>query len=166
MNIEPVLNSSKMKKLFLSTILILITLSSIGQNTPLYLDSNGVTIKCRDDVEIGYKGVVNGITYTVISKEELEKMIKKGKDLSRVCTSKISNMSHMFYESKFNGDISNWDVSNVTTMSSMFQDSKFKGDISNWDVGNVIYMSFMFLDSIKKNSMETFLNGMLVMLRI
>ena len=40
----------------------------------------------------------------------------------------------MFEESKFNGDISNWDVSSVKYMYHMFEKSKFNGDISNWNV--------------------------------
>ena len=53
----------------------------------------------------------------------------------------------MFYNSKFNGDISAWDVSNVTNMSCMFYHCSFSGengDISVWDVSNVRSMSYMF----------------------
>ena len=50
----------------------------------------------------------------------------------------------MFYESKFNRDISNWDVSNVEIMGYMFYESSFNGDISNWDVRNVKYMNDIF----------------------
>ena len=46
----------------------------------------------------------------------------------------------MFSDSKFNGDISEWNVSNVTSMAGMFKDSKFNGDISEWDVSNVTDM--------------------------
>jgi len=53
-------------------------------------------------------------------------------------------MYAMFYESSFNGDISNWNVSSVTNMSYMFSESIFNGDISNWDVSSVTDMSFMF----------------------
>ena len=42
----------------------------------------------------------------------------------------------MFYSSKFDGDISNWDVSNVEDMSFMFERSVFKGDLSKWDIHN------------------------------
>ena len=46
-------------------------------------------------------------------------------------------MSYMFYDSNFNGDISQWNVSNVTVMCEMFYASKFNGDISQWDVSRV-----------------------------
>jgi len=61
--------------------------------------------------------------------------------------SHITDMSFMFRNSKFNGDISKWDVSNVTNMRYMFGSSKFNGDISKWDVTNVIDMGCMFYSS-------------------
>jgi surface protein len=47
-------------------------------------------------------------------------------------------MCGVFWASKFNGDISNWDVSNVKDMSKMFEDNKFfNSDISRWNPKNV-----------------------------
>ena len=65
-------------------------------------------------------------------------------NLNFIDTRLITSMRSMFYGSKFNGDISNWNVENVTDMAVMFYNSKFNGDISGWDVGNVTDMSAMF----------------------
>ena len=68
-------------------------------------------------------------------------------DLNDIDVSLIKDMSYLFHESKFNGDISKWNVSNVTNMGYMFDESSFNGDISRWDVSSVIKMSSMFFKS-------------------
>ena len=68
-------------------------------------------------------------------------------DISRWNVSNVTNMSQMFEMSQFNGDISQWDVSNVTDMSRMFANSQFNGDISRWNVSHVTNMYRMFADS-------------------
>ncbi|NQZ45260.1 MAG: BspA family leucine-rich repeat surface protein [Flavobacteriaceae bacterium] len=58
--------------------------------------------------------------------------------------SQVTDMTNMFANSHFNGDISGWDVSNVTDILGMFAESPFNQDIGDWDVGNVRDMRFMF----------------------
>ena len=75
-------------------------------------------------------------------------------DLNDIDTSKITDMSYLFYGSdnyrlcnlskNGNFDISDWDVSNVTNMEAMFYNSNFDGDISEWNVSNVKNMEYMF----------------------
>ena len=90
------------------------------------------------------------------SRFELLKMIRseimeKGNNcsLNHIDTSKITDMSTLFFNSYFNGDISDWDVSNVEDMYGMFRGAKFfNGDISKWNVSKVTDMSYMFNKSV------------------
>ena len=88
------------------------------------------------------------------TKHELKDIVKQkieseGNEcnLNDIDTSNITDMSFLFADSKFNGNISNWDVSNVTNMEYMFLRSTFNGDISKWDVSNVKTMWSMFCHS-------------------
>ena len=114
---------------------------------PIYSDEeNGVTIKCKEWAVIGDTGIVNDATYTLVDLETLKEMIQDGGDVSKVCTSKIDNLSELFYQNNsFNQDISSWDVENVTDMNYMFYQAKsFNQNLSFWNVKNVSNMGAMF----------------------
>ncbi len=83
-----------------------------------YLNANGLTCMCTD-AAIGAEGVVNGITYTKRTKEQITPA-----NATTTCTSGIVDMSSLFLnESNFDEDLSSWDVSKVTTMNNMFDGS-------------------------------------------
>lgn len=78
-------------------------------------------------------------------------------DLSNFDTSKVTDMSMMFYnyyDSKLTTlDVTNWDLntSNVISMSSMFYGCSGLTtlDLSKWDTSKVTYMSYMFQNCSK-----------------
>jgi surface protein len=59
----------------------------------------------------------------------------------------VTNLSEAFYQSSFNGDISNWDTSRVTTMANMFALSSFNQPIGNWNTANVTDTRSMFYNA-------------------
>ena len=118
-----------------------------------YPNSNGVTCMCTD-AAVGDTGVVNGITYTKRTREQITT-----ENAATTCTSGITDMLWLFKDQNtFNEDISSWDVSNVTNMEGIFDcyDSGgnfiFNQDLSYWDTSNVQVMSSMFRDCYVFNS--------------
>ena len=118
----------------------------LDDTNPVYLDSNGVTIKAKDWAVVGESGIINGITYSIVNRETLVNMIDNSEDLTSICTSRIVNMNSLFkFQTDFNQPIGSWDVSNVTNMNSLFEyATSFNQNISKWNVGNVTQMSLIF----------------------
>ena len=147
-----------MKKLFslLTTFALVLSCSSDETSTPptapIYLDTNGVTIKAYDWSEVGDKGIIDGVEYTVVDEATLRQMVANDEDVTKVVTTKITDISSLFKEkNQFNQGISNWDTSNVTDMSAMFSTSPFNQDIGDWDTSNVTNMSGMFYSTTAFN---------------
>ena len=91
----------KLSYLFLALIIVACSSDDGGGNEqsscPIYLDSNGVTIKACEDANVGDIGVVNGVTYTVLDEEMLREMVNNEEDVTKVVTTKVSDMSEMFF---------------------------------------------------------------------
>jgi surface protein len=126
--------------LIIFTILVFLTGLTELSAQDFYLHSNGVTCMCPA-ADVGDTGVVNGITYTKRSADQITNT-----NASTTCTSGIVIMTYLFEgNTDFNENISSWDVSNVIDMGRMFYNAEsFNQDIGNWDVSNVIDISKMF----------------------
>ena len=113
----------------------------------VYLDDNGITIKACDNASIGETGTIDGVTYTIVDEITLRSMVDSNFDVTKVVTSRITNMRSMFkLVPNFNQNISSWDVSSVTDMEAAFKNTtNFNQPIDNWDVSNVTSMKRMFM---------------------
>lgn len=120
---------------------------------PIYLDENGVTIKAYEWTNVGSKGYINGVEYTIVDEATLREMVANDEDVSKIVTSKITNMRVLFNTNRqFNQDISSWDVSNVTSLYYMFQEATaFNQNIGSWDVSRVTDMRNVFTNATSFN---------------
>ena len=119
-----------------------------SEESNIYIDKNGVTIKAEPWAKVGDKGIIDGVEYTIVDEGILRRMIANGQDVTKVVTSKITNFERLFSnKTEFNQSIGNWDVSNVTNMYDTFYGTNFNQDISNWDVSNVRLMQGTFAKS-------------------
>ena len=148
------LKTNTMKKLLLVLLFISSTVScSPDEETlttttepifPIYLDSNGITIKAYDFALVGNEYELNGVSYTVVDDSTIDAQIANAN--VNLCTTFVNNMSELFKDnSSFNSDINFWDTSSVTDMAGMFYEaSSFNQDIGSWDTSKVTGMERMF----------------------
>lgn len=141
-----------MKKiLYLLPVFVLLGCKDPDNPLGARFNKNGC-LEC-DNYLAGDEFILGGVKYIVADRPLIENAIADGDELTRYCTSRITDMSELFYSNySFNKDIGNWDVKNVTDMSSMFHSAlTFNKSIANWDVSNVSNMKYMFSDAKKFN---------------
>lgn len=117
--------------------------------SPVYLSSNGITVKAHSWASYGDVGTINGKDYVVVDRNTLRSMVSQGMDYSAVCTSFITDMSEVLRDVNKSKNISSWDVSNVTNMSRMFMNCQLgvTNELNLWDVSKVTNMAEMFQGS-------------------
>ena len=75
----------------------------------------------------------------VIKKNKYNYFPQTKKDLQDIIKQRIKEEGNKV-------DLNDIDVSNITDMSNLFEDTYFNGDISKWDVSNVKHASAIFND--------------------
>ena len=115
------------------------SISVAYSQSDFYLDENGLTVKC-ENAEIGDTATINGTIYTKRTKAQITT-----ENAVSTCTSGITDMEYLFWDTNFNQDISSWDVSSVKNMRAMFAEANdFNQNIGSWDVSSVTDMNTMF----------------------
>lgn len=111
----------------------------------------GTGPECRDMLIVDYDMLwVAAHNGNKIVHDEIEFTLAQSKH--KVFTGQVTNMSWLFYDTSFNGDISYWDTSNVTNMAGMFFDAQsFNQPIGNWNISNVTDITSMFYGATSFN---------------
>ena len=97
--------------------------------------------------QVGDRGYLDGKLYEAVDRDLLIERRDQGADLTCLCTTLVTDMSHLFFARLVDEGIHTWDVSSVTNMASMFRASDFNQPIGHWDVSNVVNMEYMFSES-------------------
>lgn len=108
-----------------------------------YLAENGITCKC-EEAAVGEKGFIDGIEYEAVDNDLIRQRRDEGADMARLCTSLVTDMFQLFFNTTFNQPIGNWDVGNVINMSMMFWNAPFNQSVENWELKNAKNMAGMF----------------------
>jgi hypothetical protein len=97
-----------------------------------------------NEVDLNHLDVSNVVNMAVLFANSNSKF---NGNISNWNLSNVENMRHMFAGSLFNGDISQWNVSKVKNMKGLFYNTQFNGQISEWNTSSVKNMEEMFSHS-------------------
>ena len=81
---------------FAATVMLAATLSSCSGDVGNKNSNNSECIKCNE-FEVGETFELDGVTYTVADRKMLDEALQNGEDLTKYCTSKVTNMRFMLY---------------------------------------------------------------------
>lgn len=126
-------------------------------SSPLFaqsINSDGC-LEC-DVLSVGDTFTFQGTSHYVVDRSGLDTAIANNQDLTKYCTSKITDMSSLSLDSLFNQAIGFWDVSNVNNMANIFSGAtSFNQDISSWNTASVTNTSSMFQNASAFNQSLT-----------
>ena len=127
-------------------------------SNPIYLDTNGVTVKAKACAEAGKTYQWNGDNwYVAIDKNDVRKQIFiNNLEPKRIITSKLTDMSYMLPWKNYDicpSQWASWDWNkrgeylrnkwlDITTR---WYYDYYDADLSNWDTSNVVDMEWLFL---------------------
>ncbi len=115
-------------------------------DNPIYLDSNGITVKCKPWVVVGEYYELNGLNYLIVDDSNFN---PHGNFL--LCTTLVTDMTYAFSNNSnpYEGiDVTSWDTGSVTNMWGMFMgNSAFNQDIGYWNTSSVTRMRYMFYNA-------------------
>jgi surface protein len=118
----------------------------------LFLDPNGVTLKAKENAILGAYYSFNSEIYRVVDDALLRALVVDDQDLSKLVTTRVTDLNNLFAATTVNFDLTSWDVCKVTDMKDLFyQASSFNQDLSAWKVGNVTAMAEIFYGSVAFN---------------
>src|SRR5690606_41372052 len=101
------------KKFIILTTMLLIYMQVSAQT--FSLNDDGI-VQCKG-VNVGQKGSIFGVEYEAVDRNLLLQRINQRADVTKLCTSLVTNMYRVFYEQlSFNDDIRKWDVADVADM--------------------------------------------------
>ena len=118
----------------------------------LFLDPNGITLKAKENSILGAYYTFNSEIYRVIDDALLRALVADNQNLSKLVTTRVTNLNNFFAATTVNFDITSWGVNKVINMKGLFyQASSFNQDLSAWEVGKVTTMAEMFYGSVAFN---------------
>ena len=118
----------------------------------LFLDTNGVTLKAKENTILGANYSFNSEICRVVDDALFRALVADDQDLSKLVTTRVTDLNNLFTATTVNFDITSWDVSKVINMKCLFyQASSFKQDLSSWEVSKVTAMAEMFYGSVAFN---------------
>lgn len=123
-----------------------LVLSFLVNEGVIYRAENQITLKATEEAQVGKEYLFEGKMYLIVDDSLLRELVKTEVNFSNVITTKVQDMSFLFYKSELvDPQIQSWDVSNVKSLSVMFGlAEKINPDVSYWDTRSVIDFSDMF----------------------